>query len=92
MKERTTMMTAGNVFTIGVVSLLVAVVIAWQCIERAFALEKRVQYLESERKSLWNWCDRLQDTDTELKTRIEALERKPPVINVTNVVEKAQKQ
>lgn len=86
------MMTAGNVFTIGVVSLLVAVVIAWQCIERAFALEKRVQYLESERKRLWDWCERLEDDASRTKARVEALERKPPVINVTNVVEKAEKR
>jgi len=84
------MFNAVHIWSIGVVSLLVAVMIAWQCIERLFDLTKRVEYLEGERKNLWNWCDRLQDADTALKTRIEALERKPPVVNVT--VEKEPKR
>lgn len=81
------MITAGNVFAVGVVALLVAICGLFWVLHLFWGIDKvwrlqvpRISDLERDRANL---VDRVRS----LETRCDALERKPPVVNVTNVVE-----
>lgn len=71
-------------------SLIAAFVVCSSVLERLFRLSERVKYLEGERVSHWERIDKLEDIALQLRTRCDALEKRPPVVNVVNEIKGAK--